>query len=85
MTDRIPSPVPMRDDVRVHPGPALLSGLAGGPSLTAHRSQTERSPNMRFPEVFREVFGVETFVLAHDRTASPVPEHDLFASLRGEG
>jgi len=37
---------------------------------------------MRFPEVFREVFGVETFVLAHDLTASPVPEDDLFASLR---
>ncbi|HUP75566.1 MAG TPA: PIG-L family deacetylase [Acidimicrobiales bacterium] len=51
-------------------------------ALTAHRSQTERSPNMRFPDVFREVFGVETFVLAHDRSASAVPEDDLFASLR---
>ena len=51
-------------------------------ALRAHRSQTERSANMRFPEVFREVFGVETFVLAHDLTASPVPEDDLFASLR---
>ena len=51
-------------------------------ALTAHRSQTERSSNMRFPEVFREVFGVETFVLAHDLTASPVPEDDLFASIR---
>jgi LmbE family N-acetylglucosaminyl deacetylase len=51
-------------------------------ALTAHRSQTERSPNMRFPEIFREVFGVETFVLAHDSTASALPENDLFASLR---
>ena len=51
-------------------------------ALSAHRSQTERSPNMRFPDVFREVFGVESFVLAHDITASPVPEDDLFASLR---
>jgi LmbE family N-acetylglucosaminyl deacetylase len=51
-------------------------------ALTAHRSQTERSPNMRFPDVFREVFGVETFVRAHDTTASEVPEVDLFAGLR---
>ena len=51
-------------------------------ALAAHRSQTERSPNMRFPEVFREVFGVETFVRVHDRTSSSVPEVDLFAGLR---
>ena len=46
---QIPSPVPMRDDVRVHPGPALLSGLGGGPSLKAHRNQYGALPRLDLP------------------------------------
>lgn len=33
----VPSPVTTGDEVRVHPGPALLAGVAEGPSLAAHR------------------------------------------------
>ena len=32
-------PVPYPDEIRVHPGPALLAGIEHGPSLTAHRQQ----------------------------------------------
>lgn len=39
-----PSPVPFPDEVRVHPGPALLAGIERGPSLTAHRAQHDVVP-----------------------------------------
>ena len=32
-------PVPYPDEIRVHPGPALLAGIERGPSLTAHLQQ----------------------------------------------
>ena len=34
-----PSPVPVPQEVAVHEGPALLAGLADGPSLAAHRGR----------------------------------------------
>lgn len=34
-----PSPVPVPREVLVHPGPALLAGVAEGPSLAAHRER----------------------------------------------
>lgn len=37
MSARLPSPVPVREDVRIHPGPALLDDLGSGPSLSSHR------------------------------------------------
>ncbi|WP_299929610.1 NADH-ubiquinone oxidoreductase-F iron-sulfur binding region domain-containing protein [uncultured Nocardioides sp.] len=40
------SPVPFPDDLHVHPGPALLSGIAQGPSLPAHRTQYGVVPNV---------------------------------------
>lgn len=39
MSTRIPSPVPVPDEVLIHPGPALLAGVAEGPSLAAHREE----------------------------------------------
>lgn len=39
-----PSPVPIPTDVQVHPGPALLQGIADGPSLAAHRRQYGELP-----------------------------------------
>lgn len=40
------SPVPFADDLHVHPGPALLAGIAHGPSLSAHRSQYGNVPRL---------------------------------------
>ena len=52
-------------------------------ALAAHASQLDQSWWVRFPEeAFAEVFGVETFIRAEDRTGAPVPEDDLFAGLR---
>ncbi|HWJ82972.1 MAG TPA: NADH-ubiquinone oxidoreductase-F iron-sulfur binding region domain-containing protein [Nocardioides sp.] len=34
-----PSPVPVPDRVRIHPGPALLAGIGDGPTLAAHRQR----------------------------------------------
>lgn len=52
-------------------------------SLDAHASQAE---NIFFLSMGRDVFGAvfreEAFVRAHDRTAAPLPETDLFAGLR---
>ena len=42
-----PSPVPIPTDVQVHPGPALLPGIADGPSLAAHRAQYGELPGRR--------------------------------------
>lgn len=39
-------PVPFPDQIRVHPGPALLSGIERGPSLAAHRSQYGAVPRL---------------------------------------
>lgn len=41
-----PSPVPFPDEIRVHPGPALLDGIERGPSLTAHRAQYGALPRL---------------------------------------
>jgi len=35
----LPSPVPISDRVRIHTGPALLAGVAEGPTLDAHRAR----------------------------------------------
>lgn len=37
MSGAAPSPVPVPSELRVRPGPALLSDVAAGPSLAAHR------------------------------------------------
>ena len=39
MTRVAPSPVPTPDQIRIHPGPALLAGISDGPSLDAHRER----------------------------------------------
>ena len=52
-------------------------------ALAAHASQLDQSWWVRFPDdAFADVFGVETFIRAEDRTGAPVPEDDLFAGLR---
>ena len=52
-------------------------------ALAAHASQMEESWFSRIPhEVLADIFGVEAFIRAHDRTGAPVPEDDLFAGLR---
>ena len=51
-------------------------------ALLAHRSQLGSSAAATLPpELFAEVFGVETYIRAHDTTGAPTPEHDLFAGL----
>jgi len=52
-------------------------------ALQAHASQLAETWFAKMPEsMFDEVFGVESFIRAQDRTAAPVPELDLFAGLR---
>jgi len=52
-------------------------------ALAAHASQLSESWWVRFPsDAFADVFGVETFIRARDRSGAPVPEDDLFAGLR---
>ena len=52
-------------------------------ALSAHASQLGESWWLRFPpDAFAEVFGVETFIRARDRSGAPIPEDDLFAGLR---
>lgn len=51
MTGRVPSPVPVSDEVRVHAGPALLAGIADGPSLAAHRDRYGARPDPALPEL----------------------------------
>ena len=52
-------------------------------ALAIHASQIEESFFGRLPtEAFGALFGEEAFIRAHDTTAAPVPEADLFAGLR---
>jgi LmbE family N-acetylglucosaminyl deacetylase len=52
-------------------------------ALEAHSSQTDNSFFLNLGlGVFKQVFGVESFVRAHDTTGSPIPENDLFAGIR---
>jgi LmbE family N-acetylglucosaminyl deacetylase len=52
-------------------------------ALAAHASQLDQSWWVKFPpEIFGDVFGTETFIRDRDRSASPLPESDLFAGLR---
>jgi LmbE family N-acetylglucosaminyl deacetylase len=52
-------------------------------ALAAHASQLSESWWVRFPtDAFADVFGVETFIRARDRSGAPIPEDDLFAGLR---
>ena len=52
------SPVPVPHDVCIHPGPALLEGVADGPSLAAHRQQYGDLPDVGLPDLLRLVRGV---------------------------
>jgi LmbE family N-acetylglucosaminyl deacetylase len=52
-------------------------------ALGAHKSQADNVFFLRLPEeVFRQFFGIESFVRWWDRTGHPAPEKDLFAGLR---
>ncbi len=52
-------------------------------ALRAHKSQADNVFFLRLPrEVFRQFFGIESFVRWRDRTGHPAPESDLFAGLR---
>ena len=52
-------------------------------ALGAHKSQADNVFFLRLPpEVFRQFFGIESFVRWWDRTGHPVPESDLFAGFR---
>ena len=52
-------------------------------ALFAHGSQVSESWFSKVPpEVAEEVFGIESFIRASDRTGAPLPEDDLFAGLR---
>jgi LmbE family N-acetylglucosaminyl deacetylase len=53
-------------------------------ALHAHESQLGSSLAAKIhPDLFPDVFGIETFIRAHDTTGIQVPENDLFAGLRG--
>jgi LmbE family N-acetylglucosaminyl deacetylase len=52
-------------------------------ALFAHGSQVSESWFSRVPpEIAEDVFGLESFIRASDRTGAPLPETDLFAGLR---
>jgi NADH:ubiquinone oxidoreductase subunit F (NADH-binding) len=51
-------PVPYPDEIRVHPGPALLAGIERGPSLTAHREQYGDLPRLDVDTLLDLVTGV---------------------------
>lgn len=52
-------------------------------SIAAHASQGDSAMFMGMPvDVFREVFGRESFIRHLDDTGIPTPETDLFAGLR---
>lgn len=51
MTTRAPSPVPVPDQIRIHRGPALLAGIADGPSLAAHRERYGAVPTLSLGEL----------------------------------
>ncbi|MCL2454945.1 MAG: hypothetical protein FWD18_06545 [Micrococcales bacterium] len=46
MTTPPPSPVPVPDQILIHPGPALLDAAADGPTLTAHRERYGTLPQV---------------------------------------
>jgi len=53
-------------------------------ALLAHASQIAESWFSQLPpEIAADAFGFEHFIRVSDRTGAPVPEHDLFAGLRG--
>lgn len=55
MTTPLASPVPVPDQIRIHPGPALLAGVAEGPSLAAHRERYGGLPTLGLPGLLRLV------------------------------
>lgn len=55
MTGVAPSPVPIPDQLRIHPGPALLAGVADGPSLKAHRARYGPLPAIGLDALIRLV------------------------------
>ncbi|MEQ6901867.1 NADH-ubiquinone oxidoreductase-F iron-sulfur binding region domain-containing protein [Nocardioides sp. YIM 152588] len=58
MTGSAASPVPIPVRVGVHPGPALLAGVADGPSLPAHRARYGDLPTPTLDELHRLVSAV---------------------------
>ena len=51
-------------------------------ALAAHASQVDNGFFLDMgPELFGEIFSVESFVRADDRTGTPLPEDDLFCGL----
>jgi NADH:ubiquinone oxidoreductase subunit F (NADH-binding) len=58
MTARVPSPVPVCEEIRVHPGPALLDDISLGPSLSTHRGRYGVLPRLRRHELQRLVESV---------------------------
>jgi len=52
-------------------------------ALAAHSSQADNLFFLRLgADLYRRLFGVESFVRVLDRTGAPLPEEDLFAGLR---
>ncbi|MEI8051407.1 MAG: PIG-L family deacetylase [Actinomycetes bacterium] len=55
-------------------------------ALAAHGSQVDNADLVAMePELFRAIFGTESFVRAADNTGSPLPEDDLFAGVPSWG
>lgn len=55
MTATAPSPVPIPEQVRIHPGPALLAGAADGLALDAHRAQYGQVPKVGLSTLIDQV------------------------------
>jgi NADH:ubiquinone oxidoreductase subunit F (NADH-binding) len=51
----IPSPIPFTEDLRIHPGPALLEGIEEGAGLEAHRRRYGAPPELPVEELQRLV------------------------------
>jgi LmbE family N-acetylglucosaminyl deacetylase len=55
-------------------------------ALAAHASQVDNAFFLELgPELFAQIFSVESFVRARDRTGAPLPEDDLFVGLDRQG
>jgi NADH:ubiquinone oxidoreductase subunit F (NADH-binding) len=55
MTAAPASPVPISDQIRIHTGPALLAGVAEGPTLDAHRTRYGPLPKVSLDTLIDQV------------------------------
>ena len=72
------SPVPIPEEIRIHPGPALFSDLGQGPTLAAHRGRLGSPAKLTLPQLV----AVTERVRLRGRGGSRVPVQQ---EARGDG